>query len=210
MTAVLERRPTRTRFRKRERALILGVPALWAFVLLFHPTGAAENFYPIIRDNHARWMFVHSAMVVLIPLFAFALYRLIRGIDNTAARVGRIALPVFAVFYGVYEALMGLGTGMFVSSVETLPAAEQALAVEAYKSNTALQTLEYLASLPCGAALIATAFALHRASLVGWRSVVAILVATPLITVHVPPFGPIGLVLVIAAIVPVLQRPSAS
>jgi hypothetical protein len=49
-------------------------------------------------------------MMIFISLMTAAIFVLIRGIENTAARVCRIALPVFALFYVAWEVLLGIGT----------------------------------------------------------------------------------------------------
>ncbi|HEX6582410.1 MAG TPA: hypothetical protein VF056_02325 [Thermoleophilaceae bacterium] len=46
--------------------------------------------------------------------------------DGTAARVGRMALVPFVVFYGAFETLVGLGTGILVHEVNGLAGAERA------------------------------------------------------------------------------------
>ena len=38
-----DRRPSRA-----EIVFLIGVPLAWAVVLLFHPTGDGEDFYPIV------------------------------------------------------------------------------------------------------------------------------------------------------------------
>jgi hypothetical protein len=56
-------------------------------------------------------MVVHLGMLVFIPLFAVAVYVLLLGVEGTAARVSRIALVFFVVFYGAFEMLQGIGVG---------------------------------------------------------------------------------------------------
>ena len=51
-------------------------------------------------------------MGVFVPLFAGAVYLLLRGLDSTAATVSRIGLAVFAIFYAAWELVLGVGTGL--------------------------------------------------------------------------------------------------
>jgi hypothetical protein len=90
------------RFSRDQLAFLMGVPLAWTVLLLFHPTGEGEAItYADVQDEVTRWLVVHLGMVVFIPLMAVAVYLLVRGIESTAARVCRVALVFFVVFYGV-------------------------------------------------------------------------------------------------------------
>jgi hypothetical protein len=105
---------------------MVAVPVAWAVLLVFHPTGEGEEFYPIVRDHVSAWLVVHVGTLVLVPSLAGVVYLLLRGSDGVAALVGRIALAVFAVFYTAWEVLIGLGTGILVDQVNGLPVGERA------------------------------------------------------------------------------------
>jgi hypothetical protein len=90
----------------------------WAILLLFHPTGAGQ-LYPELRDKVTRWEIVHVGAMIFIPLMAVAVYLLLRGIENTAAQVSRIALALFALFYTAWEVLLGIGLGVVTSHMLT-------------------------------------------------------------------------------------------
>jgi len=204
LTATTAPRESR-RSRRAELALILGVPVAWALLLLAHPTGDT-TIYDAVHDRLTAWQAVHLGMMAFIPLMALAVHRLLRGIDNTAARISRWALPVFVVTYGAFEAIMGLGTGMLVSSIDTATHAERVDIVQEFADSPVIAVVENLASLACGVALVAAAFALQRARLIGGKGVTALLLATPLIAMHVPPFGPVGLALFVIVASAALRR----
>ena len=71
-------------------------------------------------------MAVHIGMLFFIPLIAVVIYLLLRGVEGTAARVGRWALVPFVVFYGAFETLIGLGNGILVHEVNGMVGAEKA------------------------------------------------------------------------------------
>ena len=52
------------------------------------------------------------------------LYLLLRGVEGTAARVSRIALVFFVIFYGACETLQGIGVGALVDELNRLPEIE--------------------------------------------------------------------------------------
>ena len=87
------------RFSRNEAAFIIGVPIAWAVLLLFHPQGEPTSIYADIQDDVTAMLVVHIGMLLFIPLMAAVIYLLVRGVESTAARVSRIALVPFVVFY---------------------------------------------------------------------------------------------------------------
>jgi hypothetical protein len=73
------------------RLFLAAAPLTLAVVLWFHPAGG-ENVFEGVRGDVGDWLFVHTAMLFFIPLLAFAAYLLLRGIENRAATVSRVAL----------------------------------------------------------------------------------------------------------------------
>ena len=157
------------RFSRDHLAFVIGVPLAWAVLLLFHPTGEGEAItYADVQDEVTRWLVVHLGMLVFIPLMAGAVYQLVRGIESTAARVCRIALVFFVIFYGAWEALVGIGTGILVDDINGLAASERAAAaplVEEFNDNILIRAFGVLGSIGSVAfivAAIAAGVALHR------------------------------------------------
>jgi hypothetical protein len=198
------------RFAPSDLALLVGVPAGWAALLLFHPTGDGGGFYPTIREELTAWRGVHLAMIAFIPLMAVTVHRLIRGVDNPWARASRLLLPVFAACYLAFEAILGVGTGLLVAELDDLPAEEATATalVEGYTDNPTLSLLEAVAGGSCVVAILAAAVALRRQGTIGWGVVALFAVAAPLIAVHSPPFGPVGLVLFIVGALAVVRSRS--
>ena len=65
-----------------EVAFILGVPAAWAILLLFHPGGEPDTIYLNLQDVVDRFLVVHIGMLIFIPLFAAAVYVLMRDVGG--------------------------------------------------------------------------------------------------------------------------------
>jgi hypothetical protein len=196
------------RFSRDQLAFLIGVPLAWALLLLLHPTGEGEAItYADVRDEVTRWLIVHLGMVVFIPLMAGAVYLLVRGIESTAARVCRIALVFFVVFYGAFEVLVGVGTGILVDDINGLAAGDRAAAgplVEQFNDNVLIRgtvgVFTSIGSVAFITAAIAAGVALRREA--GAPLAVAVLLGLSgfLITAHPPPYGPVGLALFIAAV----------
>ena len=195
------------RFSRDQLAFLIGVPLLWAILLLFHPGGeGTEVTYAELQDKVTAWMVVHLGMMLFIPLFAAVVYLLLRGVEGTAAWVSRIALVPFVIFYGAWEALQGIGVGILVDEVNGLSGTERATGadlVHDFADNILIRNFGVfgsIGSLALITALIAAGVALRRHA--GAPVSVAALLGVSgfLITAHPPPFGPIGLALFIAAV----------
>lgn len=198
-------------FSRLEIAFMIGVPAAWGILLLFHPLGDV-GFYETIEGNTTAWLTVHLGMGIFVPLFAGVLYLLLRGVRSTAATVSRIGLAVFAVLYAAWELVLGVGTGILTDEGSALPEAEQAVGadlVESYAENGVIVALSVLGSIGLAVAVIGIAVALRRTYGVGWAPIVLMVLSLPLIAVHEPPFGPVGLALFIGAVL-LLVRKQAS
>jgi hypothetical protein len=196
-----------------ERAFLIGVPLAWALVLLLHPTGEGEDFYPIIADEVGGWMGVHVGTLVFVPLMAAVVLLLLRGLAERSATIGRVAVGVFAVIYLVWEVLIGLGSGVLVDQVDNLGPADEAVGtvlVEGYTDSDLIGVLETIGVGAWLVALAATGLALVRergASLL--VPLLLVLSAVPTAW-HVTPFGQVGLALFVAAVAIVLWGRSSA
>jgi hypothetical protein len=193
------------RFSRGEFAFLIGVPLAWAVLLLFHPGGEGD-IYPALRDDVTRWLIVHVGTLVFIPLLAVAIYLLVRGIETTAARVCRIALALFALFYTALEVLMGIGTGVLVQDVNGLPVAERGTGstlVNDFTENILVRdfgVFNSIGSLSLITATIAAGIALRQQAGVPLSVPILLGLCGFMIAAHPPPFGPIGLVLFMTAV----------
>jgi hypothetical protein len=197
-------------FAPAEVAFLLCMPLLWAALLFFHPTGEGDEFYPIVSDQVTAFQVVHLGTLVFVPLLACVVYLLLRGVGGTAARVSRIALAAFALFYTAWEVLIGLGVGILVEQVNELPAAGRATGaslVEDYAGSSLITRLELIGSVAWLVAAVAAGVALFRRTDARSSSAVVLLLLVSAVPIswHVPPFGPVGLALFFTATLLVLR-----
>jgi hypothetical protein len=199
-------------FSRPELAFMIVIPAAWAILLLFHPRGDGD-FSELIGDHVTAWITVHLGMGIFVPLFAGVVYLLLREVKSTAATVSRIGLAVFASLYAAWELVLGVGTGILAHETNALPEAQQAVGrdlIDSYAENGVILVLSVVGSLGLAVGIIGAAVALRRAYRLGWAAVVLMLLSLPLIAIHEPPYGPVGLaVFIVAILLVVRQRASA-
>jgi hypothetical protein len=212
------------RLSRQELAFVLVVPLAWALLLLFHPGGEGDQIYADLDGDGTRMLVVHVGTLIFIPLLAVAVYLLLRGIESTAARVSRISLLVFVVFYGAWEVLQGIANGILVDEVSALPEGDRDVGAELIQGFAEsplardFGVLSVIGSVALVVAATAAGMALRDAGAPRWAPAVFGF-AGLLITAHPPPFGPTGLVIFVVAVVlmmrsestqPVTPRPSSA
>jgi len=187
------------------RLLLVASPLALSVVLWWHPAGG-ENVYEGVRGDVGAWLFVHTALLLFIPLLGIGAYLLLSGLDGRAATVSRAALVFFLVFYTAYEVTVGLATGVLVEYADGLPAAEQAAvagAIQELNQNAVLgdpiSVALLLGFFGWVVAMVAAARAFRRAG-AGWPLTLLVGLAAAF-AVHPPPVGPAGLVCFAAAAV---------
>ena len=199
-----------------ELAFLIGVPLLWGILLLFHPGGEGEEIYLDAQDNVTRFLVVHIGMMLFIPLMAVVVYLLLRGVEGTAAWVSRIALAPFVVFYSAWEVLQGIGVGILANELKGLPETSEALRAELVQDFAEhpligpFGVFVSLGSMGLIVAAIAAGVALYRHAGAPVSVAVLLGISGLLITVHPPPYGPIGLALFIIAVLIYVRSQSAA
>jgi hypothetical protein len=177
---------------------LIGVPLAWALLLWFHPSVAPDDVYGSLRDQVVTYQIVHIGTLFFIGLMGVALYLLVRDLPGRAARVSRLAIGPFVLFYAVWEGVIGVATGALVQHANDVPAGERPVvsdAIQSLQENVVVGEMSVAAGIGGVAwivAVIAAAVAYRR---VGAPVVVSVLLGLSLVVVsHPPPIGPIGLV----------------
>ena len=95
----------------RLQPFLVAAPLAFAALLTQHPKGG-DDFYAEVAGNVTPWLTVHYGAAILFPAMALVVWLLLGDLSGRAATVARVALPVFAVFYGAYEAVFGIAGGL--------------------------------------------------------------------------------------------------
>jgi hypothetical protein len=185
------------RFTRQLVAFAIGVPLAWAVLLWFHPDVDPNHVYADLRDNVVAYQIVHVGTLVFIGLLGLALYLLVRDLPGRAAKVSRIAIGPFVVFYAAWESVIGLAIGALVQHGNDAPVRQRPAVADAIQSlgdNVIVGDpglVVMVGSLAWIVAVVAAAIAYRQ---VGAPLLAAILLALSFMVVsHPPPIGPIGL-----------------
>ena len=106
------------------RTFLVGAPLAFAALLTLHPMGTGDMF-DAVSENVTRWLIVHYGGAIGFPAMALVIWLLIRDLPGRAATSRAVALPVYAVFYGVWEALFGIATGIMPAPATASSGAER-------------------------------------------------------------------------------------
>jgi hypothetical protein len=190
------------------RAFVVGAPLPFAALLTQHPMGGGDMFEAVSRDA-GTWLAIHYAGAVFFPLMALVVWLLIRGIPGRAATIARWALPVFAVFYTVWEAVFGIAIGLIAQSGNDLSGAERAGAASAVEHIVAsplfgeMGAFSAIGSLAWWTAIAGAIMAFRHAGV--RRSTLVLFGLGGLLVFHVP-IGPVALVCLSAAAILIERR----
>ena len=197
------------RFTRPLLVLTIGVPLAWAVLLWFHPDVDPNHVYADLREDVVAYQIVHVGTLVFIGLVGLALYLLVRDMPGRAARISRLAIGPFVVFYAAWESVIGLAIGALVQHGNDAPVRQRPAVADAIQSlgdNVIVGdpgVVVMVGSLAWIVAVVAAAIAYRQ---VGAPLLATILLALSFMVVsHPPPIGPIGL-LCFASAVALLAR----
>ena len=103
---------------------VFGAPIAFAITGFLHlvADGDAPDIYTGLKGHAGLWIAIHVVQLLLILLLAVAVYWLTEGLTSTAARISRVALLPYLVFYSAFDAVVGLSNGLAVKYGSELPA----------------------------------------------------------------------------------------
>ena len=187
--------------------VVFGTPIAFAITGFLHlvPETDAPNIYTGLRDSAGLGIAIHVVQLLLILLLAVAVYWLTEGLTSTAARISRVALLPYLVFYSAFDAVVGLSNGLVVNYGSELPPAEQAVLAGASDALADLVhhpvplTIYLIGTLSWAVAVIAAAVALSQAGAPRTAAIPLGLAGVIGAVDHAAPFGPVAMLLFIIA-----------
>ena len=180
--------------KKPNLAIGVGVPLAWAAVLLFHGSGPLDDAYGNLHDEATRFVVVHVASVLLIGLMGIALYQVVRDLPGLPARISRLAIGPFVLFYAVGDALQGVATGVLVQHANDVSANQRGAVADAADALYGAFAPELLIGLGTAAGIVAILGAAEAHRRAGAPvGLCALLGLSAIMVLHAPPTGPLGL-----------------
>src|SRR4029453_14474410 len=122
------------RFTRPLLAFAIGVPLAWAVLLWFHPDVDPNHVYADLREDVVAYQLVHVGTLVFIGLLGLALYLLVRDLPGRAARISRLAIGPFVLFYAAWESVIGLAIGALVQHGNDAPVRQRPAVADAIQS----------------------------------------------------------------------------
>jgi len=195
--------------------LVFGTPVAFATTGFLHlvpwPVGSDVEIYTRLRDHATLWIAIHVVQLLLIMLLAVAIYWLTEGLTSTAARLSRVTLLPYLVFYSAFDTIVGVSRGLVAHYGSQLPAAQQAVLPGVTDALSAIWhpvtfTIFLIGTLSWAVAVVAAAVALRRAG-APWTATVPLALAGLIGAYdHAAPYGPVAMALFLIAAA-VLSRP---
>lgn len=181
-----------------------GAPVALVALSLAHPIPAGKDVAGSLSPVLVRWQTVHIVQLAVFPLVALAAYRLLPIAAAGERQVARIAFSTFAIAAAAYDSLAGLGTGSVVAVAGHDPA--RAPFVNDYFAHRVVEPTFMIVYLVTGiswlAGMAAVGLGLRRQG-ESWAMVGLLVPACALAIDHIPPFGVVamlGLLAVTAAV----------
>jgi len=185
--------------RRAETAFVVGAPLALALLELYHP-----HPHDLFRLDLRAWMTVHYLQIVLFPLAALALARIVRGRRGFAAGLCRAGAFVFGVSWVAFDTAAGVTTGILLERAQATGAPEAWRApimsiwehpiVGAGASPESAPLLAVTGTIAWLVGCLAAAFTLRRAG-ISWIPAVLLAISGVSFLVwrtHASPGGPIA------------------
>jgi len=186
------------RFTRPLLAFAIGVPLGWGVLLWFHPDVDRNHVYADLREDVVAYQIVHAGTLAFIGLLGLALYLLVRDLPGRAARVSRLAIGPFVLFYAADESVIGLAVGALVQHGNDAPLRQRPAVADTIQSlgnNVIVGDPGIVATVGSLAWIVAVLAAAVAYRHVGAPLLAAVLLGLSFVVVsHPPPIGPIGLV----------------
>jgi len=182
------------------RLVMLGVPPAIAILELWHVYPSGPDLYHALSHQPALWKMLHIIQLPLFGLAAYAVYLLTADLGGGAAKVSRLGLGVFVIFYTALDAIIGIGVGTLIRAGQQLPPEQQEgvaraiyqLAIDPVAGGTFPSLLPMLGTLGWLAGGLGAAYALYKEGSPRPPLIFLALSSLILIAGHPRPFGPLA------------------
>jgi hypothetical protein len=180
------------------RAVLFGVPFLYAILGFLHPTANPE-----VGDATGFFIGLHVVQLVLIGGLAYTLWLLVDGFECRAATTARALILPFVILYTALDAVLGIAWGIVARKASELPIADQAAAGRLVDALLEPEPLGYVLYFGAGLLWLAVALAVVAArwNTADHRALALIAGGAAVFALgHARPMGPVGMALILVGI----------
>ena len=174
------------------RVLLLAPPLVLAAWTVLHPR-PDETDMQAVMDVATWFMAFHVIQLVLLGLVALSVLLLAEDLGRSSAWTTRLGVGAFLLFFGAYDSIAGIATGLAMRTARDLPAAQQDGVWETVKDwpgfEPSVFSLNVVATLGWVVAVGALAVAARRAGAPRSQWILLALAALFLMGGHPAPFG---------------------
>jgi hypothetical protein len=172
--------------------LLLGPPLALAAWTVVHPR-PDENDMQAVMDVATWFAAFHLIQLPLLGLVGLSVLLLADGFGRADAWTTRLGIGVFLLFFGAYDSVAGIGTGLAMRSARDLPPAQQDGVWATVKDwpgfEPSVFSLNIIGTLGWVVAVGALAVAARRAGAPRSQWILVALAAVFLMGGHPAPFG---------------------
>lgn len=189
-------------YTKTEKILLVGSPLILGILEIWHPVGSPnKTAFEAILPQVDWWLTLHLLQLPLFGLMALAVLLLVRELQGFAAKISRIGIAFFLVFYTALDSVTGIASGILIRSVEHSSPNTQAFVAKQvnllfFDPIVGGSTFSAIGVLGAGGWLIgvtAAAIALARVGVSRFAVGLLIFAAVFFGISHTPPLGSLGL-----------------
>jgi hypothetical protein len=174
------------------RVVLLGPPLVLAAWTILHPR-PDENDMQAVMDVATWFMTFHVIQLVLLGLVALSVLLLADDFGRSGAWTTRVGVGAFLLFFGSYDSIAGIATGLALRTARDLPPAQQEGVWETVKDwpgfEPSVFSLNVVGTLGWVVAVGALAVAARRAGAPRSQWILIALAAFFLMGGHPTPFG---------------------
>ena len=185
------------------RLIVIGAPLGLGLLELSHPIVPPTDVLHHMQPHAAWWIAIHMLQLPLFALLAVAMALAVGGAQIRAAVVGRLGLAVFALFYGAFDGIAGIANGIVIQTGAALGHGAHELTeafVLALFTAPATLTVMGIGILGWLVGLGGVTFTLRRRGAPGGALALLVVGGVLFGYSHAPPVGPVGLLLMTAAL----------
>lgn len=184
--------------------LILGMLEIW------HPVGVVgKTAYEVILPQVDWWLTLHFLQLPLFGMMALAVFLMVAPLQSWAAKISRIGIGFFVIFYTALDAITGIAGGMLIRSARDLPINVQGFVAKQVNllffdpiiGGSTASVVGLLGASGWFVGVTAAAIALAQIG-VDRLSVILLIISAVLFGLsHTPPTGPLGLIFFFLAVI---------